>query len=146
MDGDWIVQRYLVHSDRMGARAINHVMFIEEKSNGADLTFGQRDLMFILHQLFRWADRKYKRFKTVRGDWVRVRWWGYFKLRYSGATIEDSEFILWNKRQITLHELEQLLRFELNPRTLRPRSDRRHHASKTAILPLELRGGDDSWT
>ncbi len=113
-------------------------MLIEEKGNGADLSCSQRDVMYLIDQILRTT--KTKRLRTLRGDRVHVRVWGYFKLRYSGDSLETSDTIWWNKDKITLDQLEQILQFRLNPRTLQPRSDRRHHTSPPQPLLDILEG------
>lgn len=131
MDIDWIWHQYRTTKDRIGKREVNHIMLIEEKSNGADLTFSQRDTMFLLHQALRRIDGfKNLKLKTVRGDKVRVRFWGCFKLQYEGLCLNDAAWIKWNFHDITIEQLEAVLRFELSPITLMPLSDRRHHPPK----------------
>lgn len=139
MDIDNIWHRYLDHNDKIGKRTINHILLIEEKSHGADLSFAQRDTMFLIHQALRDADGK--KYWTARKDKVIVRFWGYFKLRYDGGTMQNSHNIWWNKKIITLDTLEKILLFELNPLTLQTRDDRRHHAARHFPL-LEFQEAD----
>jgi hypothetical protein len=124
-DIDWIWHQYKIADDSYGKRTINHVMFIEEKSRGKDLDKSHREIMFLLDQIL----RKKQTFRLWNHDHqlIQVRFWGYFKLRYTGATLPESDTILWNKYPIELDTLTEILRFERNPRTLEKRSDRRHH-------------------
>jgi len=131
-DIDWIWHKYLVSCDTYGKRTINHVMFIEEKSFGKDLTMPQREIMYLLDQVLRRT--KTIRLYNLQHQEIAVRFWGYFKLRYDGESLPASSWIKWNKNTITTEQLTQILRFELNPRTLKPRSDRRHH--KAPDVPL----------
>ncbi len=124
-DIDWIWHQWLASCDTIGDRTINHILLIEEKSHGADLSPSERDVMFLIDQVLRKTTTQ--RLTTLRGDRVNVRIWGYFKLRYSGETILSSNTVWWNKRIITVDQLEEILRFEVDPRTMQPRSDRRHH-------------------
>ena len=140
MDIDWIWHRYLSPIDRLGQRTVNHIMLIEEKGHGADLSFAERDTMWILHQAMLYADKCSLKFRTARGDKLAVRFWGYHKLRYDGVDLLDSGVILWDKEAITLRQLEAVLLFDLSPRTLEPRSDRRHHAP--GAVPLFINGGE----
>ncbi len=137
-DIDWIWHQYKVKTDRVGTREINHILLIEEKSFGADLTISERDVMFQLDQIL--SRTNTERVMTVRKQWIDVRFWGYFKLRYSGATLPASDTVWWNKTIITLKQLEQILRFEINPRTFAARDDRRHHTPR----PLPLFDGSGS--
>ncbi len=132
MDIDWIWHQYLVEHDHMGKRTVNHILLIEEKSNETDLTFAEKDTMWLIHQALKAADGK--KFLTARNDKVIVRFWGYYKLRYDGETLDTTSQIYWNKRQIDLGQLEKILLFKVNPDTLSPRSDRRHHCMKPTPL------------
>jgi len=134
MDVDRIWHQYITTADRQGARTVNHIMLIEEKPHNSCCTFAQRDTMMLLNQALRIADDSGKPLETARGDKVRVRFWGYFTVRYSGEDIGCAEHILWDDKPISLDVLEQLLRFEIHPRTFRRRSDRRHHVH--GPLPL----------
>ena len=51
LDIDIIWHQYRESQDNNGGRKINHLMLIEEKSYSADLTFSQRDTMWITHQI-----------------------------------------------------------------------------------------------
>lgn len=52
----------------------------------------------------------------------------------------SAEWIQWNRFMINLQQLEKILKFELNPITLEPRTDRRHHALEP--LPLFMDVGE----
>lgn len=131
MDIDWIWHQYRIKEDKIGKRTINHIMLIEEKPNGKDLEFSQRDTMFLMDQLFKYIDKiNNLKWRTVRGEKVSVRYWGYFALRYEGLSLPDATWIKWNKRLIDLDILKKILLFEISPKTLEPYSERRHHPSK----------------
>ena len=134
MDIDWIWHQYLVSGDTIGTRTVNHIMLIEEKTCLADISHAERDSMLILKQALEIADRCGRKFLTARKDKLRVRFWGYFKLRHDGKPFSQHSIIYWNKRKINLDQLEKILQFKLNPRTLISHSDRRHHGPKN--LPL----------
>jgi hypothetical protein len=137
-DIDWIWHQYRVSHDKIGKRTVNHIMFIEEKPNSCDLSNAQRDTMYLIHQLCLYADKvNSKKFRTLKGDLVRVRYWGYFKLRYEGIEIKHAKWIEWNNKEIDLNILENILLFNISPRTLQPLSDRRHHPIKSQPL-LEI--------
>lgn len=130
MDIDWLWHQYLVSTDKIGERAVNHIMLIEEKAGGSDLSFAERDSMLLIDQALKLADSSGKKFKTLRGDRLTVRFWGVFKLRYDGTCLRCAKSIEWNKRQIDLPTLEEILLFTRNPQTLKPHSDRRHHTKR----------------
>jgi hypothetical protein len=132
MDPDWIWHKWKTHRDKIGDRTIVHIMLIEEKRCSTDLTLPQRDTMYIIDQILRHT--KTKRLRNVHGELINCRVWGYFKLKYNSDYLETATEIWWNKKKIDLAILEKILLFELNPRTLDPRSDRRHHAER--LLPL----------
>lgn len=135
-DIDWIWHCYQTRNAPQDLRRVQHIMLIEEKSHAADLTKAQRDVMWFIHQALEYADSKQKmKFQSaMRNDWVRVRYWGYYKLRYDGDDIAVAENVWWNLRLVTLEQLESILRFELNPRTLTQMTSRSHHSPKS--LPL----------
>ena len=136
MDIDFIWHQWFDRKDRIGERTVNHFMLIEEKSRGADLAMHQRDSMWMLHQCMEFCDSQRLKVKTVRGDIVAVKWWGYHKLRYSGQTPDQSDWIEWDKTQVTIDELLAILRYELHPIELTPLDDdRRHHANRQMELP-----------
>lgn len=134
MDIDWIIHQFREPQDTIGKRQINNIMFVEEKSHLADLSPAERDTMYIIEQLCRDADKQRRRFETLRRDKVIVRWFGYHKLQYAGADIAVSPKIIWDKTEVTLATLEEILRFDRNPRTLHKRDDRRHHTSRQTTL------------
>lgn len=136
-DIDWIWHQYLVAEDTIGKREVNHIILIEEKASASDLSNQQRDTMFLVHQALAIADGR--KLMTARGDKVMVRFWGYYKLRYSGSCLVCSSELWWNKRPITLETLERVLRFELRPDTLAPLSDRRHHIKRLPLFGDENR-------
>jgi hypothetical protein len=133
LDIDFVWHQWLAREDRIGQRTVNHLMLIEEKSRGKDLQMSQRDTMYLIDQAMTDCDKRRLMVRTIRGDKVRIRWWGYHKLRYAGDAPDTSEWITWDKKPVSLDELVAILRFELNPRNLKPLDDRRHHPPKTIV-------------
>lgn len=134
MDIDVIWHQWRDSRDNNGLRRINHLMVIEEKSFGADLTFSQRDTMWITHQLL--VNNPAMQVRNVRGQTVWVKHWGYCKLRYSGARPDDSEWIEWNRRRVTMSQLIRILRFDLRPDTLHRMDRRMNHHAKSEKHPV----------
>lgn len=137
-DLDYVVHAYRTPCDRLGTRQVQHIMILEVKSMGADMTDAQRDTFDILDQILRntvnsprkKADgipaRKCR--SLIANGNVTVRIYGCHKLQMSGSRPDSSRWLVWDKRQIDEPTLLKLLRFELHPDTLAPLSDRRHHA------------------
>lgn len=146
MDKDLVCHRYKTAS----ARSLQCIMFVEFKAYGRDLSDVQRDTMLLLDQLIRTT----KTTPTKRGRMnagtatcrayshmakraVGVRAYGYHLVRMSGRTPDTSEWVMWDKTLVTVDVLEQILRFDLDPDTLRPIDFRVHHKkSANMVLPL----------
>lgn len=117
------------------------VMQLELKTHGSELTEAQRDTLYIANQIMRnrrqtptknlrhqAGTAPLKAYSTMSGHNVHVRNFGVQLLRLSGTSPDDSEHIWWGKgREIEIETLIQLLRFDLDPDTLRPLDLRRHH-------------------
>ena len=119
------------------------MMNIEIKSFGAYPTKSQLDTMHIENQLLRnrrqtptkemvWQAgtaplQVYSRMNRCR---VWVRHFGVHLLRFSHQGPDDSEWIKWDKKQINAETLLGLLKFDLDPDTLRAMDWRSHHQKK----------------
>ncbi len=121
-------------------RAFQFMMNIEIKTNGADLTESQHDTILIENQLIR--NRRQTPTKELRYQYgtgpcrvyskmnrcrVWVRHFGNHLLQFSGQGPEDSEWIRWDRMKIDVEKLLAILKFELDPDTLRPMDCRSHH-------------------
>jgi len=146
-NSDLWTHKYKNCTDRRGSRVVQHLMLIEYKQFGKELPFAQRDDLFIIDQMIR-NNRKGQRKAgditpriakclNARGESVTVKGWGVHVLILSGACPATSEWMSWGPiiandprqeaKRIDSWMLEKLLRFELNPDTLEPMHDRRHH-------------------
>lgn len=134
VDGMLVFHKY--HEDRIGGRDVQHLMLLEYKTNGAMCTDSQRDTLKMLSQALSRVTSKRKRpraaksqrvFSSISRRDVTLKTWGVHLLQFEATSPEDSEWMKWDGKKIGRWELECLLRFELNPWTLRPNSDRRHH-------------------
>jgi hypothetical protein len=133
-DCDMWIHRYKVNTDRVSTREVQHLMLVEVKTFSADVPDSQRDTYQIINAILRTADRRTWSIPTRDGKPKRyVRSWGVHVLRLSGACPATSDGILWDGKLILAEKLEKILRFEVNPDTLREHSDRRHHAPSVAI-------------
>jgi len=67
---------------------------------------------------------------------------GVHLCRMSGFDPPSSETLWWDRRVVSVEQLEKLIRFELHPDSLRPWSPRRHHLppvgdGPTGVLPFD---------
>lgn len=139
-DLDILVHRYMFLSDDKGVRDIQAMMFIEAKTNGAELDPSQHDTLRVLDQVFR--NRKpnmHKRKVKVQlphmdkawsqlNGWVDLRLFGGHLLQIEGQTPNDGK-MRWGwpgeEKEISSDQFVALLRFELDPDTLKPFDIRR---------------------
>jgi hypothetical protein len=132
-DIDGIIHQYKVKDRRTGRDLHrNHIMLIETKKFHAPVPPAQWDTYNILHQAL-WRAHKAGGLRAFRGK-TRLFYHGVHLLSLSGASPEDSEVMLWDKKPITIRQLLQLCRFELNATTLKPREDRSHHQDRQLLL------------
>lgn len=96
-------------------RPETYLMLIEEKRFGAALKDTQRELFDTLDFVL----RQYKgAVPALRGKWKPLRYFGFHVLRFAGEGPSDSASIHWDNHQISVAQLEALLRFDLDPVTL----------------------------
>lgn len=140
LDADYWVHRFKTY----GSREFQCIMLVEVKTNSKTLTDAQRDTLHLVNQIIRnrrttpTKERKYEangngplRVKSPKAMCiVNVRCYGAHLLRFSGLGPEDSERIIWDKTQIDQKTLTALLRFDLDPDTLKPIDFRSHHARR----------------
>lgn len=142
---DWVFHQFRephqVGNNRR--HGICNLMIVEEKRFGADSGFAQRDTLSIVDQAIRSnrpRDSKgrpttggHRMVLNLRGERVALRYYGVFQLQFDGDGPLTSEKILWRQlpsgdaKAITIDHLEGLLRFEIDPRKLRPMEYRSHH-------------------
>lgn len=146
IDQDYWVHRFKVD----GSRSFQCLMLVEIKTNSAELTAAQRDTLYVINQLMRnrrstptkndpQCGNSLKVISTYSGQKVELRVYGMHVLRFSGLGPDDSKEIWWNKRSITLDQLTALLKFDLDPDSLRPLDLRNHHlTAANQILNLSL--------
>lgn len=147
-DIDWLVTEFkTIHKFNTGyGRDFQLMMEIEVKTMGADLSPSQRDTLAIRNALVRnrkqtptkdlkfQAGNSIKVTSVINGRTVMVRHYGVHSLRFSGLGPNDSEWIMWDKQQITVEQLTSLIRFDLDPDTLRPIDLRNHHVVRPQII------------
>lgn len=154
-DSDLWVHRYgLRRTLQRGVdRDVKYLQLVELKTHGRGLNDQLHDLYRIINDLLRtnsWKDQRDNgRFTTghqqnsriVYSHWagrnVQVHCYGVHLLRISGATPNQSDDIKWDGRAITYPQLVKLLRFDLNPDSLRPlehRFHKRRHDQQPTLL------------
>ena len=150
-DCDILLHKYLIHSDKIGNRDIQAMMFIEVKANMSEPTESQRDTLYIFNQILRnrrpTPAAKYRKrqaennglltkvFSSISNKWINIRLFGGHLLQMSDDNPFDSHQMRWDKREvIDYNTLLQLLRFEIDPDTLRTIEWRRHHKSQNILF------------
>jgi hypothetical protein len=123
-------------------RNVQYLMLVEIKTHGRVIESAQRDLLLLVNQLLRTVPWKEQRavgrflvghqqnvrrvYAFIAGRTVQVHCYGVHKLRLSGSTPPDSEWITWDDKPIDADQLAKVLRFDLSPDTLRPLEHREH--------------------
>jgi len=138
-DQDYWIHRYKV----FGGREFQLLMGLEIKTRCGKVTECQRDTMHIVNQLIR--NRRQTPTKDLRWQagntllkvfsvWlhrrVNLRCYGVHIVQFSGLGPDDSEQIKWDGKVIDINTLTALIRFDLDPDTLRPIDLRNHHLPK----------------
>jgi len=135
-------------------KELQFLMFVEVKTFGAEPEPAQRDSLIIIDQIMRNRKKtinKKKNFiqvyptinkvwSTRSHKWVRARLFGFHLLQFSDAGPEDSDKILWDRKKISIDQLVKLLKFELDPDSLRPLDLRIHHRKEEPPLFYKEKG------
>jgi len=136
IDQDFWIDRFKTH----GNREFQCMMLVEIKTMGASLTLAQRDTLVKVNQLMR--NRRQTPTKDLRwqagyspvdayspmtGRRIKLRAFGMHVLTFSGRGPNDSDVILWDRKEIDIDMLTSILRFDLDPDTLKPIDLRNHH-------------------
>lgn len=158
-DSDLWVHRYGTRNTRWKVdRSTQYVMLVEVKTHGRELDDYQRDDLLLINDLLRTNTWKEQRIggsfvaghmqntrvvkSFIAGERVQVHCYGVHLLRLSGATPDDSDFIVWDRKDITREQLTELLRFDLHPDSLRPMEHRTH--KRVVDLPTLFDDGQES--
>lgn len=137
------MHRFFTHVDGKGTRDVQCQMFVETKSNGAELGDEQRDVLHMVNQCVRttpWLKQKTnvgrfakghgqnvrRVFSVKNGRTIELRHYGVHLLRMSGSNPDNSEWLIWDDETVDVQTLIKLLRFDLDPDTLKPMDLRRH--------------------
>lgn len=141
---------YIVHKYRtQHEREIQYLMMLEVKIFSGDVKESQRETISFISQIFR--NRKEtptkknnrrqlnptinKLYSTLSKRFIIPKLFGFHLLQFSETGPEDSNLIKWDHIwTISKEKLIKLLKFELDPDTLKPMDLRIHH--KPEIFPL----------
>ena len=148
-DQDYWIHRFMV--DR--SRAFQCIMMVEIKTMGAELSKAQSDTLWIIDQIMR--NRKTTPTKSevrlqagsgpvkVRSAMAKtdvfLKAFGVHVLTFSGLGPDDSEWIRWDSKNVDTQTLTSILRFDLDPDTLKKIDFRNHHRThQNRLLTLDL--------
>jgi len=134
-DLDVLIHRYMTVEDGIGVRDIQAMMFLEVKTFGAAMTGCQQDTLSMLSQVLtnrrgnRHHDKRGRHlddhtppgraYSHLLGTKIRLRMFGGHLVQFDAADPVSSTSIRWDGKPISSDQLVQLIRFELDPHTLR---------------------------
>ncbi len=133
---DLTVHGYMQCVDGIGTRSVQSLIRVEFKSHGKEPDAWQLDTLFKEHV----GINRHAKGYMVKGSVVVNH--GICICVCSGSTPESSEWIKWGRfkpsgavewMQISIPQLNGILRFDLHPRTLRRQWLRRHHKAEVVI-------------
>jgi hypothetical protein len=152
-DIDYCFQKYRTNIDRLGARDVQLMMFIELKCMDAIPNPSQHETLFFWHQLLQGQlGKKVKRLESKSE--VSLWCFGVFVLRLPRFSPEESDHFHWGTLQAdgqlqwrrgTVPELLRLLAFEIRPDTFQPTKTRRHHSSRNIEVMEQTPLGFPIW-
>ncbi len=141
-DADFWVHRYKVHQ----SSEVQCLMLVETKTFAASMSQSQRQTMSLVDQCMR--NRRSQSVGRIQAGGVAIKFrdvltkrvfacrlFGVHQLQFEKNGPQDSDWIRWDRRDVTEEQLIGLLRFDLDPDTLKPMDLRRHHRSVHRILP-----------
>lgn len=144
MDTDMWVHKFGERIGRVSGwdRSVQYLMKIEVKTHGAMVGTAQMDTINAVDNLLRtkpWKEHRVsgrlvpghpqntrKVFSRMAGQDVRIICHGVHILRMSAETPGSSEWLKWDEREISVSELERIMRYELDPDSLRVLEHREH--------------------
>ena len=144
----FVDQDYFLHKYKtQGGREFQLLMTLEIKTMGSNPTLAQRDTLHCVNQVmrnrkqtptkdlqFQAGSAPLRVFSLLLNREVQLRTFGVHVLRFSGMGPDDSDTIHWDRRPIDVATLTALLRFDLDPDTLKPLDLRIHHSKPPASL------------
>lgn len=138
-------QDYWIHRFKSYAgRNFQLIMLVEIKTFGIGLTEAQKDTLHCANQImrnrrqtptkplqFQAGNSQVRQVRSVMAKKeINLRVYGVHVLTFSSLGPEDSEWMTWDRKAITPAVLTSILRFDLDPDTLRELDLRNHHLPK----------------
>ena len=135
-------QDFWIHKFRTDQRGRNLelLMLVEVKTCAKEPSKSQDSTLWMVDQLMRnrtdtpTVEQRPQAGRTIvkaRSSFlngvVHLRAFGLHVLTFSGLGPDDSHWMAWDGREINLDQLTKLLRFDLDPDTLKPLDLRIHH-------------------
>lgn len=150
-DEDYCCERRIVHryKDEQGKRDVQLFMCIEVKTYGSNPSDAQKSSLSIYSQYLSnytgnvhtqrgvttdATGKKRKVFDKVFNRLVSVRHYGVHLLVFEKTSPEDSLWIKWDNKLISVKQFTDLMSFNIHPYTLQKLDARLHHKQKQ--LPL----------
>jgi len=144
-DLDVLLHRYKFQRDGKSDRTVQAMMFVEVKTYMAEPSLCQRDTLGVLNEILRnrrknmHQDPRRQRndpitrvYSKVARKEITIHLYGGHLLQLSHTTPENSDRMVWDwKHVIDQNQLVRLLRFELDPDTLRAIDLRRRYMNFT---------------
>lgn len=134
-DVDLLIHRYMTFVDKIGTRLVQCLMAVEWKAFGARPGRAQLDTMLMFNEAMRASHGTTLYVPNRIPPVCRCFNFGVHLCRMSGFDPSSSDTLWWDRRVITVDQLEGLIRFELHPDSLRPWTPRRHHLPPTGDGP-----------
>lgn len=136
-DADLWIHKWKSH----GTREVQCLMMVELKTHNAPMSMSQRDTLLFVNaclrnrrrtptnrKLYGQAQQVPLKMRSHLSDrMVFMRLFGVHRLLLSGTDPENSATIQWDRHFVSVDQLIKLLRFDLDPDTLKPLDLRRHH-------------------
>jgi hypothetical protein len=132
-DIDQIIHRYKTEIDRQGTREVQHIGFLEVKSNQAKVSASQKDTLLKLHR------RLYGDGKVIEYGDKYLKFWGVSVLRMEN-TCPESGRLTWQhyeggeQKLIGISTLLDLLLFVRHWTNFATQPLRRHHKTSEIII------------
>jgi hypothetical protein len=147
VDQDYWVHRFKTYR----GREFQLIMLVEIKVLGQNLTLAQKDTLHQVNQVMRnrrrtptkglrWQSGESiirETYSVVHKRKIQLRVYGMHVLRFSGLGPDDSEMITWDQTKIDVDMLTKILRFDIDPDTLKPIDLRSHHRT-TRVRQLTM--------
>jgi len=150
-DLDLLLHKYKTHEDGKGSREVQHLMFIEVKTNMASPSAAQTDTLSMLNQVLRnrrpnvnsrnrfqaeLAPVKVK--SKMLGKMVTLKMYGGHLLQFDGTDPTNSTQMKWDGKDIDPSWLVDLLTFVRDPDRPKLKMDHRRRSRPWNKLPQTL--------